>query len=120
MRDALVRYEDETEEIPCPYGNVRRVVTGGEWAVANVHVVRITRGGRHLHTEYDETYYVLAGTGTITLGEATHALRPGAVVTIPAGLPHALDADEGSTLEFVIFGTPGMPIGDERARPRGV
>ncbi|MCY2990541.1 MAG: cupin domain-containing protein [Planctomycetota bacterium] len=36
--------------------------------MANVHVVKITKGTPHLHTGYDEVYYVLSGTGTITLG----------------------------------------------------
>lgn len=118
MKRALVRYEDETDPIPCPYGEVRRVVTGGEGGVANVHVVRVTRGGRHFHAAYDETYYVLEGHGELTMGDETHRLRPGAVVVIPAGVPHALAADEGETLAFVIFGTPPMAIDDDRARPR--
>lgn len=113
----LVRYEDETDPIDCPYGDVRRVVTGGEGGVANVHVVRVSKGGRHFHRAYDETYYVLEGHGSITLGESTHRLRPGAVVVIPAGLPHELEADEGETLGFVIFGTPPMDINDPRAAP---
>ena len=116
-RTPLVRYHDETEPIPCPYGEVRRVVTGGQGGIANVHVIRVTRGGRHYHRAYDETYYVLAGHGTLTLGEAQHALRPGAVVVIPAGVPHALEAAPGDALEFVICGTPALPIDDERARP---
>ena len=79
----LVRYLDETAPIDCPYGHVRRVVTGGEGGVANVHVVEVTRGGLHLHRAYDETYFVLEGHGTMVLGGATHRLRPGAVVVIP-------------------------------------
>ena len=116
-KTALVRYEDQAEPIACPYGDVRRVVTGGEGGVANVHVVRVTRGGLHYHRAYDETYYLLAGTGSITLGDQTHALRPGAVVVIPAGVPHSLASDTEAPLEFVIFGTPGMPISDPRAAP---
>ncbi len=116
-RKPLVAYLGETDPISCPYGDVRRVVTGGEGGIANVHIVRVRRGGRHVHRGYDEVYYVLAGTGTITLGETDHALRPGAVVVIPAGVPHALEADGDEPLEFVIFGTPPMPIDDERARP---
>jgi mannose-6-phosphate isomerase-like protein (cupin superfamily) len=118
MKQALVRYEDQTAETPCPHGNVRRIVTGGDGGVANVHVVRVSGGGRHWHQAYDETYYVLAGTGSIVLGDETHPLRPGAVVVIPAGLPHQIGADEGQVLEFVIFGTPATPISSEAARPR--
>lgn len=114
----LVHYRDETESSSCPFGDVTRIVTGGEGGVANVHLVRVTRGTTHYHADYDEVYYVLSGRGAITIAETTHDLRPGAVVVIPRGLPHSLEAEEGDTLEFIIFGTPAMSIDDERARPR--
>jgi len=66
---------------------------------------------------YGSGYYVLSGTGTITLGQDTHPLRPGSVAVIPAGVPHSLEAEPGQELEFVIFGTPPMSMDDERARP---
>ncbi len=113
----LVRYEDQSSAIDCPYGTVHRVVTGGEGGIANVHVVRVTKGGLHYHRAYDETYYLLRGTGHIELGGERHALRPGAVVVIPAGVAHSLEADTEAPLEFVIFGTPGMLISDPRAAP---
>jgi mannose-6-phosphate isomerase-like protein (cupin superfamily) len=99
---------------------VRRIITGGEGGVANVHVVRVTRGLPHVHAAYDEVYYVLSGKGTITLDDECHAVSPGTVVVIPAGVAHALEADPGSELEFIIFGTPAMAIDDERARPKRV
>ena len=83
------------QPIDCPFGHVQRIVTGGAGGVANVHVVKITKGTPHLHTGYDEVYYVLSGTGTITLGQETHPLRPGSVAVIPAGVPHSLEAEPG-------------------------
>jgi len=116
-RRPLVRHRDGTPSLDCPFGNVQRIVTGGEGGVANVHVVRVTQGKPHLHTGYDEVYYVLSGTGTITLDGERHALRPGDVAVIPAGVAHSLAAEPGQELEFVIFGTPPMTMDDERARP---
>ena len=113
----LVRYHDKTPSVDCPYGEVTRIVTGGEGGVANVHVVRVTRGDMHVHTGYDEVYYVLSGRGHITLDGKLYPLRPGATVVIPRGIPHALSADEGDTLEFVIFGTPAMSVDDPRFIP---
>lgn len=118
MKQPLVHHRDQTQPIDCPYGHVQRIVTGGEGGVANVHVVKVTKGTPHVHQGYDETYYVLSGTGTITLGQETYLLRPGSVAVIPAGVLHSLEAASGSELEFVIFGTPPMAIEDERARPR--
>lgn len=117
-KQPLVRHRDETSSIDCPFGHVQRIVTSGEGGVANVHVVRITKGTPHVHQGYDETYYVLAGTGTISLGQEPHPLRPGSVAVIPAGVLHSLEASAGEELEFVILGTPPMAIDDERARPR--
>ena len=62
-------------------------------------------------------YYELSGSGTITLGQETHPLRPGSVAVIPAGVLHSLEAEPGQQLEFVIFGTPPMTMDDERAKP---
>ena len=116
-RQPLVHHRDETPPIDCPFGHVQRIVTGGAGGVANVHVVKITKGTPHVHTGYDEVYYVLAGTGTITLGQETHPLRPGSVAVIPAGVPHSLEAGPGQQLEFVIYGTPPMTMDDERVKP---
>ena len=117
-KEPCVRHRSDVPPVDCPFGHVERVVTGGEGGVANVHVVRITRGSPHAHTGYDEVYYVLSGEGTVTLDDQTHAVRPGSVIVIPAGVPHALEASSGDTLEFIIFGTPAMAMDDERARPR--
>ena len=117
-KKAIVRYYDQTEAISCPYGDVRRIVTAGEGGVANVHVINVTEGGRHFHAAYDEVYYVIRGEGSITLGTEEHALRPGAVVVIPAGVPHALQAAPHQQLEFIIFGTPPVAITSEQAKPR--
>jgi len=113
----IVRYLDETKSLPCPYGDVRRIVTGGEGGVANVHVIRVTCGNRHFHTGYNEVYYILSGSGIVTMGEDSYAIRPGAVVVIPAGVPHSLQSDTDTPLEFVIFGTPPIPLNDDRAMP---
>ena len=116
-RQPLVHHRDETLAIDCPFGHVQRIVTGGAGGVANVHVVKITQGSRHVHTSYDEVYFVLSGCGTITLGRDAHPLRPGTVVVIPAGVAHSLRATTEDELEFVIFGTPPMAMDDERAKP---
>jgi len=117
-RAALVRYRDEVPPVDCPYGDVTRVVTAGAGGVANVHVVRVSEGSEHYHAEYDEVYYVLSGRGQLVLAEERYELRPGAVAVIPRGLRHSLAAEEGDVLEFIIFGTPPVPIDDDRARPR--
>jgi len=116
----LVHHRDETDGLDCPFGQVQRVVTAGAGGIANVHVVRITKGLPHVHQGYDEVYYLLSGRGQITLGDETHPLRPGSVAVISAGVPHSLEADEGDELEFIIFGTPPVSFDDPRAVPQKV
>jgi len=114
----LVKHLDQTSPIDCPFGSVHRIITGGEGdAIANVHRVRVTQGSRHLHSGYNEVYYVLEGTGRVVFDDREEELRAGSVVVIPAGVPHAVFADEAGPLDFIIFGTPGMDVGDERFRP---
>ena len=117
-RQPLVRYRDETEAVGCPYGEVQRVVTGGDGGVANVHVVTVTAAGEHYHKAYDEVYYVLSGHGTLNMNNKEYGLRPGAVVVIPAEVHHQMTAAEGERLAFVIFGIPPVSIDDGQARPR--
>ena len=120
MKRTIVRNRESAAPAACPFGHVQRIVTGGEGGVANVHVVRVSQGLPHVHRGYDEVYYVLSGTGAITLGQVAHPLRPGTVVVIPAGVSHALPAHPGEELEFIIFGTPPMTMDDDRARPAQV
>jgi quercetin dioxygenase-like cupin family protein len=117
-KQPLVRYRDETPSADWAFGEMQRIVTGGEGGVANIHVAKCSGLPPFFHTGYDEIYYVLSGTGKVTLNGITHPLRPGSVVVIPTGTSHALEIDPGQELEFVIFGTPPIPIDDERAKPR--
>jgi quercetin dioxygenase-like cupin family protein len=115
----LVGHRDETPPSDWPFGQMQRIVTGGKGGVANVHVVAKLKGlPTFYHTGYDEIYYVLSGEGTVTLDGRTNRLRPGSVVVIPAGVSHSLQADPGQELEFVIFGSPPLPVDDEQAKPR--
>jgi mannose-6-phosphate isomerase-like protein (cupin superfamily) len=55
------------------------------------------------HTE-DEAYYVVAGTGRITVGDEVREVRVGSIVFVAAGVPHRFhDITEELTL-LVAFG----------------
>ena len=67
----------------------------------------------HCHALEEELFYVLAGAGTLTLGENEHPLRAGDVVARPpsTGVAHALRAgDDG--LSYLVYGTrePGDSV----------
>ena len=56
--------------------------------------------GLHRHGPA-EVYHVLAGTGTMTAGDATHPLEPGTTVWVPAGLTHGVRNTGGSPLRIL-------------------
>lgn len=60
----------------------------------------------HVHSAEEELFVVLEGEGTLALGDRKHPLRPGDVVSRPAGtrVPHALWAGK-SALTYLAYGT---------------
>lgn len=118
VKHPLIRHRDSTPHADWAFGQMQRIVAGGEGGVANVSVAKLKSLPPFYHTGYDEIYYIVSGTGTVKLNGDPSRLQPGSVVIIPAGVSHALEADLGQELEFVIFGSPPLPIEDERARPR--
>jgi uncharacterized cupin superfamily protein len=82
----------------------------------------------HCHALEEEIFYVLAGSGTLTLGAEEHPLRPGDVVARPpsTGVAHGLRAGDGG-LTYLVYGTrePGDSVyypesGQVRLRGLGV
>jgi quercetin dioxygenase-like cupin family protein len=108
-----VVHEDEREEEGWPEAEVaergesvwRTLISGGLTPSERltVGVARLPGGGTlpaH-HHEQAEVYYVLEGTGLVTLDGAAHRLRPGAAVFIPGGAVHAVEADGPSDLRVL-------------------
>lgn len=57
---------------------------------------------KHVHVTHDEIGYVLAGTGSVTVGDQTRPVRPGDVWVIPANTPHSAEfGDEPVRVLFV-------------------
>jgi mannose-6-phosphate isomerase-like protein (cupin superfamily) len=63
----------------------------------------------HTHAEQEETYVVVAGAGTVRVGEEDVAVRTWDAVRIPPGLPHAIAAGPDG-MEIIAFGAG--PSGD--------
>jgi len=63
----------------------------------------------HQHPESEELVYVLSGSGTMTLGDATLAVEKGMAVRIPAGVPHSFTVGGEKPMEVVQVYSPGGP-----------
>jgi uncharacterized cupin superfamily protein len=88
------------------------------------------RGGApaHCHAVEEELFYVVAGSGTLRLGDDHHPLTAGDVVARPpsTGVSHSLAAGDGG-LAYLAYGTrePGDSVfypeaGQVRLRGLGV
>ena len=66
---------------------------------------------RHYHTANEEALYVLAGEGTLVLGEERLRLRAGDYVALPAdpGLAHKIVNDSAAELSFLCVSTMSHP-----------
>lgn len=66
---------------------------------------------RHFHTANEEAIYVLAGEGSIALGDAVVPLRAGDYVAIPPDAAHAhqIRNDSGGDLVFLCLSTMVHP-----------
>ena len=56
---------------------------------------------RHVHVTHDEIGYVLAGSGSVTVGGVTRPVKPGDVWIIPANVPHGAEFGDPCQVMFV-------------------
>jgi quercetin dioxygenase-like cupin family protein len=56
---------------------------------------------KHVHTSHDEIGYVLAGSGSVTVGGTTRPVKPGDVWIIPANTPHWAEFGDPCQVMFV-------------------
>lgn len=61
------------------------------------------------HTMHvDVTFFILEGTGSITIGDTTYNVKPYDVVLCPINEGMSVRADQDSTLSFLNIKTPGI------------
>jgi quercetin dioxygenase-like cupin family protein len=68
--------------------------TAGPWTVP------------HLHREMEESFFILDGQFTFTVGEDHHEVGPGGYLLVPRGMPHVFEAAEGGG-RFLLLNVPG-------------
>jgi uncharacterized cupin superfamily protein len=91
-------------------GQVRELGRAAGSVKAGLNHVTLPPGARgapaHCHALEEELFYVLAGSGTLALGDQDHPLRPGDMVARPpgTGVAHAITAGEQG-LTYLVYGT---------------
>src|SRR6516225_5604810 len=56
----------------------------------------------HHHQELEEIYYVLSGTGLMTVGEESHKVVPGDAVYVPRGSRHTLENTGAEPIRLLV------------------
>jgi len=69
-------------------GQIRPLIEECDAAAAEVHHLEITDARLHYHERTDEIYYIIGGTGWMTLDEQQIELNEGVVVYVPRGVKH--------------------------------
>jgi len=76
---------------------VRHIEFKDTMAFADFDVVEIPpklRTRPHYHTEIDEVFYVISGTGTVFLADGTKVITPGTCFLVPKGSVHSFQVNE--------------------------
>lgn len=60
----------------------------------------------HFHSENHETFYIVSGSCTWTIGDETYHCVPGSTVHMPPGVPHKVVSEEGVKM-LMIYGPAG-------------
>ena len=60
-------------------------------------------GPPHKHNDKDQIFYILSGNGVIKLGSEEHAVKPGYLIYVPAGLVHQSITKSSVPLCYVLY-----------------
>ncbi len=66
----------------------------------------------HYHDTFDETFYVLTGSATVTLDGKTINMKPGEHAFIPKGTVHGFHNTTTEIVEILCYATPGVFTAD--------
>ncbi len=88
-------------------------------AVTDTGTIQVQIGtvAKHYHADANEIQYVVDGTGTEWLGNEQHPLKPGTLLIIPKGTPHAGTVETSGHLKILAFKTPPQDAADVHPVP---
>lgn len=109
---ATVVRRDEVEPITWASGEAGRFLlraadTGGAFSLYEVTLPAGEGSVRHLHEQMDETFYVLDGELSVTVGDTVHAVPAGVLVHARRGVPHSFRNPTDRPTRMLCIATPG-------------
>jgi mannose-6-phosphate isomerase-like protein (cupin superfamily) len=88
----------------------RHGVSAVSFAEATVEIGDTT--AMHLHRKSEEIYHITAGAGTMRLGSAKFAIRPGDTIFIAPGTPHNVTSTGRDALKILCVSCPAYADDD--------
>jgi mannose-6-phosphate isomerase-like protein (cupin superfamily) len=93
-------------------GQIRCLIENADGTPAEIHQVDIEDAKLHYHARTDEFYYVIAGSGTMTLDDEQIELHQGVVVYVPRGMRHKATAKGPGKLTVLTICIPRGVLDD--------
>ena len=81
-------------------------------SLAEARVLPGTSTAPHYHPLTEEIYYILEGTGRMTIGEESCDVNPGDAIAIPPRTIHTITATSDVPLKFLCCCAPGYEHSD--------
>ncbi len=79
----------------------------GETLTGAVVLLRIDdKVPMHVHPNENHFVFIYKGTARVTIGSVTEEVGPGALLAIPAKVPHSIERTGDAPLEAIAFSTP--------------
>ncbi len=101
-----------TAQRDCEHARARTLVTGsqtgGRLALFELLELAGNEPPRHVHSQEDETVYVLEGRLTFFIGEETHEAVTGTCLVLPRGIEHGYAVTSGTARLLIALTPAGM------------
>jgi mannose-6-phosphate isomerase-like protein (cupin superfamily) len=113
----IVNHRDTTPFTTVDGSTIRELLAHRNSAIRNQSLAeaRVPPGRAtipHHHAVAEEIYYMLSGTGSMTLGDESRPVGPGDAIAIPPGVRHTIRNTGGDELVFLCCCAPGYEHGD--------
>lgn len=83
------------------FGAVLATVINRDYCKKIIAVFPGQRNPEHLHKVKEETFVLVYGELTVTLGDEVHRMKEGDILTVPTGVPHGFTSAGGAVFEEI-------------------
>jgi len=108
VKKPIIAHTDDipSADVPRSPGATIQVVLGDKEGMPHFHTRIFTLAPNtiipsHQHDTIEHEQVMLEGTMKLTVGDETHIVKPGNVMYLPSGVPHAYENIGDTTVRFV-------------------